>query len=130
MAITITDGITITGGIRITSGSGLGTLGDPGISAQAIYNAGQTTSGWYYIQTSSMVTARQVYCNMTDEGGGWMLIAYTPGFLWYFCRSGSYRGSRVIPTPGKTVRVHSPTNSEQALWTYGNTMEWRNARRF
>jgi len=80
MAITITDGITITGGITISGSSGLGTLGDPGISAQAIYDAGQTTSGWYYIQTSSMVTARQVYCNMTDENGGWMLIAYTPDF--------------------------------------------------
>ena len=80
MPITITDGITITGGITVTSNTGLGTLGDPGTSAQAIYNAGQTTSGWYYIKTSSMATARQVYCNMTDEGGGWMLISYSPQF--------------------------------------------------
>lgn len=27
-----------------------------------------------------MASARRVYCNMTDESGGWMLIAYTPGF--------------------------------------------------
>ena len=80
MPITITDGITITGGITVTSNTGLGTLNDPGTSAQAIYNAGQTTSGWYYIKTSSMATARRVYCNMTDEGGGWMLISYTPAF--------------------------------------------------
>lgn len=79
--VTITDGITITGGITISGASGLGTQSDPGISAQAIYNAGQTTSGWYYIKTSAMATARQVYCNMTDESGGWMLIAYTPGFV-------------------------------------------------
>jgi len=60
--------------------SGAGTAEDPAISAQAIYDSGQTTSGWYYIQTSTMGSARQVYCNMTDDGGGWMLIGYTPEF--------------------------------------------------
>ena len=57
-----------------------GTLGNPGVSAQDILNSGQTESGWYYIQTSTMAQPKQVYCNMTDEGGGWMLIAYTPSF--------------------------------------------------
>ena len=57
-----------------------GTISNPGTSAQNIYDAGNTTSGWYYIQTSSMTSAKQVYCNMTDEGGGWMLVAYTPAF--------------------------------------------------
>lgn len=59
---------------------GIGSIGDPGISAQQLYNAGQTTSGWYYIKTSGMAQARRVYCNMTDESGGWMLIGYTPSF--------------------------------------------------
>jgi hypothetical protein len=58
----------------------LGTSGNPAISAQALYDVGQTTSGWYYIQTSNMGSARQVYCNMDDESGGWMLIGYTPEF--------------------------------------------------
>ena len=56
----------------------LGTLGNPAVSAQAIYNSGQTTSGWYYIKTSNMASARQIYCNMTDQGGGWMLMSYNP----------------------------------------------------
>jgi hypothetical protein len=60
-----------------TSGT-LGTLGNPAVSAQAIYNSGQTTSGWYYIKTSNMASARQIYCNMTDQGGGWMLMSYNP----------------------------------------------------
>jgi len=57
-----------------------GTLANPGVSAQDIYNSGQTTSDWYYIQTSTMGSPRRVYCNMTDESGGWMLIGYTPAF--------------------------------------------------
>lgn len=72
-------GVTINGG-SIVDLSVKGTLENPGVSAQDIYNSGQTTSGWYYIKTSSMASARQVYCNMTDESGGWMLIAYTPCF--------------------------------------------------
>jgi hypothetical protein len=63
--------VSITAGLK-------GSISNPGISAQDIYDSGQTTSGWYYIKTSSMASARQVYCNMTDEGGGWMLISYTP----------------------------------------------------
>lgn len=57
-----------------------GTVGNPGTSAQDIFDEGQTVSDWYYIQTSTMVSPLQVYCNMDDESGGWMLIAYTPDF--------------------------------------------------
>lgn len=73
-------GLTISGG-TVSDLSIKGTIDNPGVSAQDIYNSGQTTSGWYYIKTSTMASAKQVYCNMTDEGGGWMLIAYTPGFI-------------------------------------------------
>ena len=61
-----------------TVSGGIGSIGSPGTSAQQLYNAGQTTSGWYYIQTSTMTSPQQVYCNMTDDGGGWMLISYNP----------------------------------------------------
>ena len=60
------------------SSNTLGTIGNPAVSAQAIYNSGQTTDGWYYIQTSNMVSPKQIYCNMTDQGGGWMLMTYNP----------------------------------------------------
>lgn len=66
-----------------------GSINNPGISALDILNSGQTADGWYYIQTSSMSSARQVYCNMTDDGGGWMLISYTPNFA-----AGPTQGSR------------------------------------
>ena len=61
-----------------TSWDTLGTLKNPAVSAQAIYDSGQTTDAWYYIQTSNMESPRQIYCNMTDEGGGWMLMTYNP----------------------------------------------------
>ena len=66
-------------GIRADSNP-RGTLENPGTSAQDIYDSGNTTSDWYYIQTSTMPSPLQVYCNMTDESGGWMLIGYTPEF--------------------------------------------------
>lgn len=67
-------------GIRVSDSTLRGTLENPGISAQDILDSGQTASDWYYIQTSTMPSPLQVYCNMTDESGGWMLIGYTPGF--------------------------------------------------
>ena len=66
--------------IRVSDSTLRGTLENPGTSAQDILDSGQTESGWYYIQTSTMVAPRQVYCNMEDESGGWMLITYTPSF--------------------------------------------------
>ena len=75
----ILQGVTIAS-TTIVDSSAKGTADNPGVSAQDIYNSGQTTSGWYYIKTSTMASARRVYCNMTDESGGWMLIGYTPGY--------------------------------------------------
>ena len=49
---------------------------NPGVSGIDVYNAGNTSNGWYWIKTSKMAASRQVYCNMTDAGGGWMLVSY------------------------------------------------------
>ena len=73
------EGVRLTN-IRVSDSTPLGTLENPGVSAQAIYNSGQTTSDWYYIKTSIMASPLRVYCNMDDESGGWMLIGYTPDF--------------------------------------------------
>ncbi len=71
MAITFLNGFTI-------GGSTLGTINNPAISAVQLYNAGIRTNGWYYIKTGMMTSSMQVYCNQTDNGGGWMLISYNP----------------------------------------------------
>ena len=68
--------IEFSNGFRI--GNTLGTIGNPAISAVQLYNAGIQTNGWYYIQTGMMTSSVQVYCNQTDNGGGWMLVSYNP----------------------------------------------------
>jgi hypothetical protein len=70
-------GIEFIGG-SITIGATLGTLSNPAISAVQLYNSGVRTNGWYYIKTNMMTSSVQVYCNQTDNGGGWMLISYNP----------------------------------------------------
>jgi hypothetical protein len=70
MAITFVNGVTI--------GGNLGTFSNPAISAVQLYNAGIRTDGWYYIKTGMMTGSVQVYCNQTDNGGGWMLVSYNP----------------------------------------------------
>lgn len=66
-------------GYRAPAGGGGGTgtsSNDPGINAAQIMAAGNTSNAWYWIKTSGMSQARQVWCNMTDAGGGWMLVSY------------------------------------------------------
>ena len=65
-------------GGSITIGATLGTISNPAISAVQLYNSGVRTNGWYYIKTNMMTSSVQVYCNQTDNGGGWMLISYNP----------------------------------------------------
>lgn len=70
MAITFANGIAI--------GPTLGTLSNPAFSAIQLYNAGIRRNGWYWIKTNMMTSSVQVYCNQTDNGGGWMLVSYNP----------------------------------------------------
>ena len=65
-------------GGSVTIGATLGTLSNPAISATQLYNSGVRTNGWYWIKTGMMTSSVQVYCNQTDNGGGWMLISYNP----------------------------------------------------
>lgn len=60
------------------SGNQIGDQGNPAVNGKVINTAGRPT-GWYWIKTSSMSSAKPVYINNTDEGGGWMLVKYDYG---------------------------------------------------
>ena len=37
---------------------------------------GTTTNGWYWIKPTGYSTAKYVYCDMSTNGGGWMLMSW------------------------------------------------------
>jgi hypothetical protein len=67
-------------GFAVAAGAGGGITGDsssnPALNGIEIRDQGQGT-GWYWIQTSTMSSAKPVYVNNTDDGGGWMLVCYS-----------------------------------------------------
>jgi hypothetical protein len=63
------------GGGGAGGGAPLGSASNPATSAAQMYNAGQRSSGVYYINLPT-VGVREVYCEMGSSwagGGGWML---------------------------------------------------------
>lgn len=88
-------------------GDGL-TPATAGSSARAIKAlTGTTTTGFYWIQNLEMKIPTQVYCDMSYDGGGWMLIAY--GFV---NTAGVDTANRLIPNLNHdgTQYPYSPTN--------------------
>lgn len=65
------------GGYAVSTQGGNGlSSSNPGSSAYQIkLNYPSSTSGFYWIQTAS--GAQLIYCDMTDDGGGWMLLHRT-----------------------------------------------------
>lgn len=89
-------------GGSLSIGGTLGTQSNPAISAVQLYNSGVRTNGWYWIKTGLMTSSVQVYCNQTDNGGGWMLISYNPsgstqpGYLYPNTDTGSLQTTSFI----------------------------------
>lgn len=54
--------------IRRAAGS---SASDGAGSAKSLYNSGITTSGNYWIRSVDGANARQLYCDMSTDGGGW-----------------------------------------------------------
>lgn len=55
----------------------IGSINYPALSATEIFNNGITTSGYYYIKPPGFSgTAQNVYCDMTTNGGKWMLVSW------------------------------------------------------
>ena len=105
-----------------------GTYTNPGVSAKDIQLSGVSTNGWYYIKTSTMTTPKLVYCNMTDNGGGWMLVAYNANSF-----SASPAGNP-IPNQWANGQGTFPTNSYMLanindLWFNNGSPQCINAMR-
>jgi len=84
----------------------LGSQVNPASSAQELIDEGITTSGVYYIKAPGMSNPQQVYCDMSDFGGGWMLIAY------------GHQGT----TGGSSSNKNIPNlNHDQNDWSYTPT---------
>lgn len=64
-------------GIGLLDGASSGTAAPSASYIKTI--TGTSTSGVYWIKNSSMPFATQVYCDMSYDGGGYMLLAY--GFV-------------------------------------------------
>ena len=92
-------------------GDGL-TPNTPGRTARAIKaQTGTTTTGFYWIQSEEMTFPVQVYCDMTYDGGGWMLLAYG-----YVNSAGDDGANRLIPNLNHdgTSFSYTPTSRASA----------------
>lgn len=98
----------------------LGLEDSPAPSATALLEDGWTTDGWYWIGSAGMGTARRVWCDLTDEGGGWMLVAYTPDL------SGVESTAAGLPYPnawqGGEGTLDRMTAATMDLWAPGGTV--------
>jgi hypothetical protein len=95
-----------------TSWTTLGAL-DGSTSSQAapsaLYlknTAGLSTSGVYWIKTSNMSQAVQVYCDLSYDGGGYMLLAYG-----YVATASDSSSNKAIPN----------LNHDGTAWSYSPT---------
>lgn len=88
-------------------GDGLSEL-SPALSAQAIKTANPSaTTGFYWIQNDLMTEPVQVYCDMSYDGGGWMLLAYG-----YVNTAASDSSNRALPNLNcnDSTYLYTPTS--------------------
>lgn len=71
------NGVVIVRYIKSTIDPAIGSSqSNPAISALHILSANPSaSSGLYWIKPNDFATAQQIYCDMTNDGGGWMLVA-------------------------------------------------------
>ncbi len=112
-----------------SGGAKIGTENNPGTNAQEIYDSGQTTDGFYWIQSPGMANKAQIWCDMTSGHssaggvGGWNR------FWWY----GTYEQTNGSPASFPTgdcfgvadvsTATHTATSSFSRIPS-GVTPQW------
>ena len=102
---------------------------NPAANATVIYNAGVTTSGYYWIKGPNQPSAKYVYCDMTGQGGGWMLLMAIRG------NSAQHRdnngavttavdGNQTVQMQNSTSYKWSTTDINQFMQQSGNKVLW------
>ena len=76
-----------------------------------------SASGVYWLQTPQLVAPEQFYCDMTTDGGGWVLIGRgRDGWNWSFNGQGTAGAVRTTPTgTGAFAPATLPAATVQAL---------------
>ncbi|MCK6545954.1 IPT/TIG domain-containing protein [Myxococcota bacterium] len=109
----------------------LGSAGAPGTSCQDIYSSGTRADGRYFVSINGVSTL--VYCDMTTNGGGWMLVLYAGGTVGTAynatMRQVVVRGETLVSATSDAVNRPVPsgvTNTFTQVLYKGGTTTWRN----
>jgi hypothetical protein len=87
----------------------------------------KSTTGLYWLKTPRMSSAQQFYCDMTTDGGGWVLVGRGRE-SWNFHYAGQSSASNVRNTPAGTAAFSPaaiPGDTINALFNGGNIDEVR-----
>ncbi len=76
-----------------------------------------STDGVYWLQTAQLIAPEQFYCDMTTDGGGWVLVGRgREGWNWAYGGQGSVAAVRNTPTgPGAFAPATVSTSTVQGL---------------
>ena len=105
------------------SGSSYGQdAGNPAYSAFDVKNADPSVvDGYYWIQPPGFSTAKEIWCDMSNFNGGWMLLSYIgAGSTWTMHWQDSPTSSESNSEPKFNASSSSMTSTNQSNDQYGN----------
>ena len=111
-------------GHRESSGGGGygGSAGNPAYSAWDVLNSDPAAvTGYYWIQPPGFSTAKEIWCDMTNYNGGWMMLSYIgAGTTWTVHWQDSPTSSESNSEPKFNANSGTMTSTNHSNDTYGN----------